>query len=383
MVSSYRNKKTLFSLSIFLTFTLNACVVMQKNPEQIQWSIFDTLPPQNQHPSLGYAGPLTGIYKDLLFIGGGANFPEKMPWLGGKKKYYDQLFVKNIEQINSQFQEFNLPFSIAYSANCSTPQGIIAIGGENESGVSNRTILINWENNTPKFNDLPKLPIAVTNAAITYIKDEVFVIGGEDATQAYANLYKLNLKNTPSGWEKLTDLPHPVSNTIFLASDDGKNLYLFGGRKKNLGDTSTFYANVYQYQVLENKWIELAPMPYPLSAGTGSFINKHTVVLYGGDKGIIYHQTEKLINAINQEKDNHKKEELIASKTKLQSEHPGFSKTLLYFDIRSNTWTVGTNIPYVAPVTTTAIKNHNQIFIPSGEIRAGVRSPLILKGTLK
>jgi len=38
---------------------------------------------------MGVAGPLAGVDRGMLLVGGGCNFPDSMPWAGGKKKYYN------------------------------------------------------------------------------------------------------------------------------------------------------------------------------------------------------------------------------------------------------------------------------------------------------
>jgi N-acetylneuraminic acid mutarotase len=62
----------------------------------------------------------------------------------------------------------------------------------------------------------------------------------------------------------------------------------------------------------------------------------------------------------------------------LQSAHPGFSKEILAYNIINDSWDVIDSIPYATPVTTTAVKWNNCFFIPSGEIKAGIRSSFIL-----
>ena len=62
----------------------------QQGVSSIQWKIAGELPSTNSHErSLGFAGPVAGIHKNILVVAGGANFPKAMPWMGGKKKYYD------------------------------------------------------------------------------------------------------------------------------------------------------------------------------------------------------------------------------------------------------------------------------------------------------
>jgi N-acetylneuraminic acid mutarotase len=73
---------------------------------------------------------------------------------------------------------------------------------------------------------------------------------------------------------------------------------------------------------------------------------------------------------------------LVQQKTVLQSSHPGFSREVLSFNTLTNSWEKAGCIPFETPVTTQAIKWGDDVIIPSGEIRAGVRTPNILLGRL-
>ena len=372
----------LMVIIVIITIVLNGCISMQKNIPNLQWKIYDSLPALVGNESLGYAGPVIGIHNDKLLIAGGANFPDAMPWMGGKKQYYKEAFVTDINNPQGGFEKFELPIDIAYSANCSSPLGIICAGGENENGVLQTAFLIRWIDEKLNFTPLPNLPKPLTNAAATCIGDEIFVAGGENQTAASSEFYKLNLNDTEKGWEVLANIPHPVSHSILVAVNNGESVFLFGGREKNIGDTSTLYRQVYQYRIEKNTWIEKQSMPYALSAGTGALINDDFIALFGGDKGSVFHKTEALIHAINKEQDSVKKQQLNQEKIKLQAAHPGFSKSVLLYDIATNSWKEGSEINFTTPVTTTAIKNSNRIFIPSGEIKAGVRTPHILEAII-
>ena len=70
-------------------------------------------------------------------------------------------------------------------------------------------------------------------------------------------------------------------------------------------------------------------------------------------------------------------------KSQLQASHPGFSNEVISYNTRTDEWTSLGSIPFEVPVTTTAIKWGDNILIPTGEIKSGVRTPDILKGFLK
>ena len=365
--------------------SLTAPVIAQKTQAvSLQWNIAAQLPADSgKQLATGLAGPVTGIHQKIFFIGGGANFPDGMPWNGGKKKYYNKIYTYTIRfnRLVPLKKSFTLPFNIAYAACCSTPNGILYAGGENENGITNKVWLIQWDSAAQhiRCSNLPDLPFAVTNAAATCIDNKVYVAGGETTSAASAQFMVLDINNSNEGWKVLAPAPQPVSHTVLAAAEKNtNNIYLAGGRKKNADGISDLYSGLYVYDIAANSWQTKRPLPYALCAGTGLFSDADYLLMFGGDKGTTFHMVETLLAAISKETDETKKQSLILKKNKLQAAHPGFSKELLQYNITNDTWKRIGSIPFPVPVTTTAVKNKNIIFIPSGEIKAGVRSPDIL-----
>jgi N-acetylneuraminic acid mutarotase len=311
-----------------------------------------------------------------------------MPWLGGKKRYYDDLyvFIKEKSKTVPLKKSFKLPANIAYAASCSTPGGILVAGGENETGLSSKVFLLQWNPSaqTVTTKALPELPLALTNASVTNNEQMVYVAGGETVAAASDNIFSLDLNNTAAGWQQLPSIPKPLSHTVFVVQNNGKNLslYLMGGRKKNADGISDLYSSVFEFDLVNQQWQQKKSLPYNLCAGTGIANGASCILMLGGDKGETFHKAETMIAAINAERDEIKKQELILQKNKVQSTHPGFSKEVLQYNTLTDEWAVYDSIPFDVPVTTTAVRWGNDVIIPSGEIRAGVRSPGILKGKL-
>ncbi|MFV0604335.1 MAG: hypothetical protein ACK5NK_00715 [Niabella sp.] len=366
-----------------LTMLLAACNIMQKNKPVFTWEQFAMLPNVGGASSLGYAGPVTGIHNNALIVGGGTNFPVGMPWSGGKKKYYDVAYVLDIKNKQAGFKEFKLPFTVGYSAVASTIKGVVSVGGEDENGPIEKAFLIKWENGSLLFETLPNLPLKLTNAAATVIDNQVYIAGGETNLTASSFFLKLDLDNKDIGWQELKEIPKAVSHFVLLTTGNGKKIYLIGGRKKTETGISELYNSLYEYDVEKNIWNAKSPLPYNLCAGTGAIVNGQYIALFGGDKGTTFHKTEQLINAINTEQDSIKKQMLNKEKRQLQQSHPGFSNEILLYDIANDKWVTGGDIPFYVAVTTTAITVGNNVWVPSGEIKAGVRTPQILRATIK
>lgn len=372
----------LFTL-LFILFSMIACNQVKEKVAIFNWKVVAEIPAeQSQQQPIGYAGPVAGTNNGVLFIGGGANFPDGMPWLGGAKKYHDELWVYCPEE--KEFELFKLPYALAYAANVSTDRGVISVGGENESGIISGVLVTEWKGGNAVVTKLPSLPIAVTNASAAVVDDMLFVVGGETKEAASDKLFRLNLSDFTEGWKGLASLPQPTSHAVLAAQgkgDDAK-LYLLGGRKKTSSGISDLYSSNYEYDIAKNSWQPKKSLPYALCAGTGAAWGDD-IVLFGGDKGETFHKAETIIAKINAEKDPDVKDQLNQEKIKIQSTHPGFSKEVLWYNTKTDEWKINGSIPFDVPVTTTAVKMNDKIFIPSGEIRAGVRSPKILEGQLK
>ena len=67
-------------------------------------------------------------------------------------------------------------------------------------------------------------------------------------------------------------------------------------------------------------------------------------------------------------------------KSRLLSTHPGFSRAILAYHTITDTWVQVGWFPDLCPVTTTAVARGTSILIPSGEVRPGVRTPMVWKG---
>lgn len=353
----------------------------------MDWKIAAMLPAKsNEQVSLGFAGAISGVQNGNILVAGGANFPNAMPWMGGKKVYYDQIYV--YKKVNDRLvlhqTNYTLPEPIAYSASISCSLGIIYAGGELVSGLSNKVNVIQIEKNSIHIKPLPSLPFAIANASLAIVKNKLYLAGGESATETSNQLIVLDLNNLESGWKALPSIPNAISHLVMASQCKAgyDKLYLLGGRKKTPSGISELFNTIFEFDISTNTWNKKSSLPYSLSAGTGVAINNEQIVLLGGDKGTVFHKVETLIAAINKETDAQKKEALNAEKIKLQASHPGFSNEMLLYDSKKDTCILKGVIPFAVPVTTNTVKTKDQIFITSGEVKAGVRAPYILSGKL-
>lgn len=372
-------------LSVIIIFFMYCSVTKEKTLLVTDWKKVGSL---STLAKTGVAGPVTGISGNVLMAGGGADFPDALPWLGGKKKYYDDVIIYelNADRLIQKNKTFKLSSPVAYAANCSTENAVIYAGGENENGISNRVFQLSWNTSTEELysQHLPDLPLGLTNAAMVAYNDQLIICGGETATATSTKCFSLNLKDTAVGWIELAQTPRAVSHMVLaLQSVNGHDyLYLLGGRCKKASGISDLYKEVYALDLKTNNWEKKKDLPYPLTAGTGIKLNDEHIALFGGDRGETFHQSELLIAAIKAEKDTTRLAQLNKERVALLNGHPGFSRKILVYDSRTGGCVEEDSLPFQTPVTTTAVLWKNKIVIPGGEIKAGVRTPDIWSASI-
>ena len=359
--SNIRNRHPLSILILsILIFSKPNTALSQKNAfSKMNWQILDSL------PNIGVAGAFAGVHNGVMMVTGGANFPDKMPWEGGKKHYHNDIYVFKKDK-NGRLKRletsFKLSENIAYSASVSTGKGILCIGGENENGISDKVFLMRWNmgNQEIEIEYLNNLPLSLTNASATIIGNTIYVIGGESDNKTTNSFLSLDINDDKAVWQILPNLPKSISHAVVVAQS--QSVYVMGGRAKTASGISDLYNSTYKFDAKQNKWVPLSNINdgqqniAALSAGTGITIGARHVVLFGGDKGETFHQVETLLAAINLQKEESKKQDLILKKNKLLAAHPGFSKDIFLYNTQTNKWTKIDTIPFDSPVTTTAFK---------------------------
>lgn len=368
---------------VLYCLVVSACDMNDSNLA-IDWRVAGTLPTDSLGAvHLGVAGPTTGIIDDILIVAGGANFPDGMPWDGGKKAYGKEAYFYSIEkdsELNlkkiSSFED-----SIAYAGNISMDNSIYSVGGERDGIATSDVFRYFLENDTFKRVQLPSLPQDLTNGGVARINNYIYFVGGENAELVSAKVYRLKFAEANSTWEEFAELAKPLTHAV-ITSDEKENIYIIGGRKRNTNAKSDMYDEVYQLNVPSKKIELIDSLPEALAAGTGGYVDGNLIVI-GGDNAQTFHQVEELIGAINLESNENKKAELTSKKNDMQRSHPGFSTNVWCYNLATKIWKASTPIQGESPVTTTAIIHQNSIIIPSGEVRAGVRTNQILMGKIR
>lgn len=367
-------------------FYLAAAGFIQDN--MMDWKSCPPIPPgPGMSQQFGLAGPVAGADGEYVLVAGGANFEDGMPWRGGAKKYHDEIYLlmeKSSGSFSWEVSKMSLPFPIAYPACATGEDGFFSIGGENEAGPVNSVFHFRFRDGVIRMEEMPSLPVAVSSAGAAIADHTLYLVGGLDRSGATSGFYKFRLSRQDAGWERLPSLPVKLSHAVVVAGQDGAEtaVYVIGGRKSG-GEVSEFYNSVYKYSPTQQKWNKMPGLilngeAVPLSAGTGFASGGDSIILFGGDRGIYFNQTERMNAKIAAEKNKAKRETMLQEKDRFLTNHPGFSRQILSYNTLTGKCSEVGTIPYESPVTTVAFSWKDCFVIPSGEIRPGVRTGRVI-----
>jgi len=369
-----------------------------KQTPTFEWSELPALPPApGQERQPGLAGAFVGTHEDVLIVAGGANFPDAEPWEGGEKKWWKDIFVLR-KKANDKYEWIHagvLPQKAAYGVSVSTENGIICIGGNNESGILDKVWLISWDNSSQRVHvdSLPDLPVPLTNMAGAMSGQQIFIAGGESTDGAGKFFYQLDITSPESirkGWKSLSPWPGPpLTHCMATVQQDGIRMmfYLMGGRYSRNDSTSKLLSDAYAYDSQTGDWKEIPSVSdgkgniQTISAAAALAVGASHILILGGARGRLLNQLEQLSIDIDRTDEIAVRDSLRQSQDSIFVHHPGFSREILAYHTITQTWVVLDTLPYGSQVTTTAFMWDDQLVIPSGEISPGIRTPRILVGT--
>jgi N-acetylneuraminate epimerase len=310
----------------------------------------------------GWAGMYGGVSNGVLFCMGGANFPDKRPWEGGKKKWYDNIFMLQDGKAWVKLEE-KLPSPLAYGVSISFNEYIILIGGYNESFYSDKVIAYKWNGRSLQIFNYPDLPVPLANMAGTIVKNLAIIAGGSSSSagKAINKCYALDLENIQTGWFELPSWPGRERVMPVCAAYNDK-FYLFSGETVSVSNGKKQFRHIlqdaYRLTIVRSdakwtgSWEELAPMPKGIDAGGSPLpvLKNGTMVFWGGvDALTALHKDPSL--------------------------EQGVSKEILYYYPDTDLWDYPGNEEEIpARVTLPVVRWNNQWVYISGEIKSGIRT---------
>jgi N-acetylneuraminate epimerase len=316
--------------------------------DELRWSQLPPLPDR-----LGVAGAFAGVSGGALLVAGGANFPGKMPWEGGKKVWHDTVYALN--NTNAAWRVAGqLPRPLGYGVSLTTQRGVLCIGGSDAERHYAEVFLLVQARGQLKVKPLPSLPVRLANSAGALVGNMVYVAGGSERPgeeSALNRCFRLELSGSERPWRELEPCPGEA-RILPVGGAAGGAFYLAGGAALRPvdGKVRRVYLRDVWRLTAERKWERVADLPRPCVAGpTPAPVVDSTLLLAGGDDGS------------------------LAGFQPLD-QHPGFPKAIQAFDLRTGQWARLGDVPAVRAVLP-AVEWNGLLVLPSGEVRPGVRSP--------
>jgi N-acetylneuraminate epimerase len=328
-------KRSLCRLSLCLLSTLTLITSTQICSAQSTstWSELSPLPDAH-----GFAGMIAGVSGGQLFAAGGANFPDRPPWDGGTKVWYDRIY--RLENADAEWQLLpqKLPQRLGYAV-CVTWKDLIVVAGGETTGpdgkgsvYTDQVFALRWHDGALQVVNLPSLPYPLSNACWAVLGERLLIAGGSLAPAATAtsrNFLSLDLSAAPEAmkWNTLPSWPGPPRMLAVAAATEDA-FYLLSGTDlsadaQNL-PVRRYLQDAYRYAPAAG-WKRIADLPRAtVAAVTPAPIFRHRPLVLSGDDG-----SEIAIP---------------------QPERTGFSRSMLSYDPGQDLWTDIGSIP--APTVT-------------------------------
>jgi N-acetylneuraminate epimerase len=316
---------------------------------RLQFAQLSPLPPR-----FGLAGTFAGTSHGTLIVAGGANFPDRPPWEGGRKVWHDDIHV--LEQPNGKWKTVGkLPRPLAYGMALSTADGVVCIGGSDSARHYAEAFVLSWQGGRLTVRHLPPLPQAIANASGGLIGDTIYLAGGTaspDATKALDLFLSFNLSQSAATWQSLPSWPGRERMMACTATCEGA-FYLMSGvcltAASDGRPVRSYLRDAYRYMP-GGGWKRIDDLPRAAAAvASPAPVWGATIILLGGDDG---------------------------SKLNFQppAAHSGFATDAIAYNVKFGRWSNLGPIP-VSRVNLPAVSWHETFILPSGEVRPGVRSP--------
>jgi len=124
---------------------------------------------------------------------------------------------------------------------------------------------------------LPSAPVAWTHINLASANDQLFLLGGLDGTQFIAHGETWVLDPGASAWRSLAPMPIGLERGAAGVIATASHVYLLGG-----ASTTAALATCLDYDIANDSWSELPPLPMPRSHPAAMQIADGTLIVAAG-----------------------------------------------------------------------------------------------------
>jgi N-acetylneuraminic acid mutarotase len=316
--------------------------------EALDWEKLPPLPDR-----IGVAAPFAGISGGGLLVAGGTNFPDRMPWEGGKKVWHDGIWM--LDGPDGRWRDVGrLRRRLAYGVSVTWHDSVVCVGGSDADQDYGDVFRLIWKNQALSIESLPALPISLGSACGALVGDVVYLAGGSGQPgeqSASSRAFALDLAAQSPAWREIPPIPGR-GRILCTAGAYNEGFYVFGGAaleaEANGKMRREYLREAWCFR--NGGWRRLADLPNPVAAAPSPApVIQKRILLIAGDDG---------------------------SRTDFQpiAHHPGFPPRILAYEIEQDAWSEVGETP--TPRATLPVVQWDRMFIlPGGEVRPGCRSP--------
>ncbi|MGL5913669.1 MAG: cyclically-permuted mutarotase family protein [Bacteroidales bacterium] len=376
-------KKIIIILAIS-AFTATCTTKDVKRVNQVNQ--LSALPIGNNDSVKGVSAFFTGFVNGKILVAGGCNFPNTPASKGGKKEYYNSIYVYDADCDNWDLVG-QLPIGVGYGASVVSGGEWICLGGNNNAKSFNSVYSLNFDDSL-KIDTLKSLPVTMDNFAAAISNNQIYVAGGNCNGKVQNKLYSFDL-NKRNEWRELANFPGAGRVQPQLLPTEGGKVILLGGFQAGGERVASILSDtVYQYNPAINSWSVLTTLPKsttedkPLAmVGGFSVVMNDSILLIGGgvnrtkfiDALDINHRialakddsNTLLVDSLINDKSNY----LLHSVEWYQ-----FNQDVYMYNLKDNRWCLLGTFPQTARAGAGAVIDDSALYIIGGELKPGIRT---------
>lgn len=317
----------------------------------------------------GVSALCAGVIDGKIMIAGGCNFPDVPAADGGKKVFYQDVYVAPLtgDTVFKWKKIGELPEAAAYGVTISTEKGLICVGGTTATQSLSDVFLLSLHEDTLKTDILPSLPVTIDNMAGALLEHSVYIIGGNVNGIPSSKVYSLDLRDIAKGWQQETDIPGEPRVQPVCVAQAGK-LYVWGGFAPAVGEHSaSLTVNGYMYAPETKVWTPVATPrdiegnDVSLGGGVGAPFGEGLILCAGGVNKDIF------LKAL---------QGIYAGKEYLS--HPvewyRFNDNLMLYHPQTDEWTILGKYKQGARAGAVMVSQNGSHYIINGELKPGIRT---------
>ena len=386
-------KTILIATALVLTLLATACnqgakVSISVDERSHAWTI-----PLAPGYGKGVAAPSAGYVGDELMIAGGCNFPDTPAAEGGRKVYYDDVYITRLDADTlSWLKAGSLPTPLAYAATCVYGNALIIAGGKNNDEELSTVLRLFTNGRGILFTDsLAPLPLPRSGMASALIGSRFYLIGGSVEGKPTSSVIYTDLSRPDAGWSELPPLPGNTWRKVTAAaSGDSSIVALCSFSTAPADERDKLDQATYVYKLTGDHWEEHSPAtddegsPIPIGGGMGITLPDGTALFMGGVNKERFHEgldTEANLREARAGEDS------LVLHTATQAMHTYLTRpiewyafnplTITYHTTPKPYWSEAGRTERTARADAALVSTPFGLLVISGELKPGIRTPRI------